>query len=147
MARTRQSAAEELDALHRMTTAELRQQWQGRFGKPPPQLRRPLLLAALAYEAQQQVLGGLSRRTQRALERRVMQAASPAAPRPHLPVGTRLVRQWQGHNHAVDVTGDGFVWRDQHFDSLSAVARAITGTRWSGPRFFGLNQSNGDSTP
>ena len=66
------------------------------------------------------------------------QRCAPPASKPHLAPGTRLLREWNGRTHQVDVTDDGFVWNGETYRSLSAVARAITGARWSGPRFFGL---------
>jgi hypothetical protein len=92
---------------------------------------------AIAYDIQVRAFGGLSARTIRALR-----AAARADSRPALNglpgCGTRLVREWNGVLHEVEVLEDGYLWRGKRHRSLSAIARAITGTKWSGPRFFGL---------
>ncbi len=93
---------------------------------------------AIAYDIQAKALGGLSARTIRALKAAAKPGAAPAAAtRPPGP-GTRLIREWNGILHEVEVLDDGYLWRGQRHRSLSAIARAITGTKWSGPRFFGL---------
>lgn len=125
--------------LDSLSTAELRAEWQARFGQPAPHIRRQLLLAALAYEHQAERHGGLSKRCKKRLRR--LAEGDDSSP-PPLPAGTRLMREWQGQHHTVVVTEAGFEWNGQVFASLSAVARAITGTRWSGPRFFGLEQGS-----
>ncbi len=111
---------------------------------PPKQISRDLLLRAVAFRLQEKAYGGHSagvRRRLRSLAKELRQTgaikvkgATPVKP------GTRLVREWQGSLHEVTVTGDGFVYRDQRYRSLSQIARTITGTRWSGPAFFGLNR-------
>jgi Protein of unknown function (DUF2924) len=92
---------------------------------------------AIAYDLQVKAFGGLSGRT-----RRTLRAAAKADGRfslSRLPSrGTRLVREWHGTRHEVEVLEDGYLWRGARHRSLSAIARAITGTKWSGPRFFGL---------
>jgi hypothetical protein len=92
---------------------------------------------AIAYEVQAKVFGGLPARTRRAL--RDAAKAHGRSGVSKLPSrGTRLVREWNGALHEVEVLEDGYLWRGARHRSLSAIARAITGTRWSGPRFFGL---------
>lgn len=127
----------ELAALADMTLAKMRQRWQEVSDKPVPQVRRTLLRLALAYELQAALHGGLSRRTEQRLAYLAGQNSGPATPRP----GMRLVREWHGVLHTVIIDEEGLIhWQDKTWRSLSEVARAITGTRWSGPIFFGLRQ-------
>jgi hypothetical protein len=88
----------------------------------------------LAFELQAAVHGGLSPE----LKQRLRAKSGTAAKEPTLPPGTRIVREWRGERHVINVTQDGFEHRGTVYDSLSEIARSITGTRWSGPRFFGL---------
>lgn len=118
---------------------------------PPKQISRDLLLRAVAFRLQENAYGGHSagvRRRLRSLAEKLRQTgtieikgATPVKP------GTRLVREWRGSLHEVTVTGDGFVYRDQRYRSLSQIARTITGTRWSGPAFFGLNKVRANDGP
>lgn len=127
----------ELAALADMTLAKMRERWQEVSQKPVPRVRRTLLRLALAYELQATLHGGLSRRTEQRLAYLAGKNAAPHAPRP----GMRLVREWNGALHTVNIDEDGLIrWQDKTWHSLSEVARAITGTRWSGPVFFGLKQ-------
>jgi hypothetical protein len=115
---------------------ELRQRWTQVTGRPAPKVKHALLRMALAWEIQATVYGGLSRRSAERLAQ--MTAALPAKP-----AGTRLVREWKGTLHTVHVAEDETVhWNGKQWNSLSEVARAITGTRWSGPAFFGLKKRN-----
>jgi hypothetical protein len=110
--------------------------WQAVFGVPAPRhLSLAFLRQALAHQAQVAAFGGLGARARRALAAALTDGPAPSR-RPR--AGARLVREWNGRTHEVEVLADGFLWRGQRFRSLSAVAREITGTRWSGPRFFGL---------
>lgn len=127
----------ELLALADMTLAQLRTRWQEVSAKPVPRVRHTLLRLALAYELQAALHGGLSRRTEQRLAYLAGKNAAPDAPRP----GMRLVREWNGVLHTVTIDEDGLIhWQGKTWRSLSEVARAITGTRWSGPLFFGLRQ-------
>ena len=128
----------ELAALAEMDRSALLQRWRRAFGREaPPRLSRTLMEKAIAYELQVKAFGGLSTRTRRAL--RVAAKAHGRSSWSKLPSrGTRLVREWHGALHEVEVLEDGYLWRGARHRSLSAIARAITGTRWSGPRFFGL---------
>jgi Protein of unknown function (DUF2924) len=111
--------------------------WRRTIKTPPPKgISRRLLVQMLTYEAQVQQHGGLKPAVRRRLAR--WAAGRPQAPAPRLRPGARLVREWNGVSHVVDVTEAGLMWRGRRYRSLSAVARAITGSRWSGPRFFGL---------
>ena len=119
--------------------------WTNLFGRPPPKgMSRRLLELAAAYDAQARLHGGLKP----AVRRRLLQATqsasglsndkprrlAPATPYP----GSRLVREWHGRSHMVEVTEDGFLYDGHRYRSLSSIARSITGARWSGRRFFGL---------
>jgi hypothetical protein len=131
------------DDLQKLTTAsrfELAQLWRTRFGQPPPKaIGRKLILRALAYALQVDALGGLSKPARRSLT--TIGSAPPQPLKRRAPVlhpGTRLVRDWHGHTHVIEVMESGFLWKGSRHRSLSAIARAITGARWSGRRFFGL---------
>jgi hypothetical protein len=135
--------SEQLNSLPEMNKAALGALWQEHFGTPPPeQTRRDLIIRILAYKIQEQALGGFSTATRR----RLRQFASafekdPRAAIPHtraIKPGTRLIRLWQGKSYKVTVANSGFEYDGQWYASLSEIARLITGTRWSGPLFFGL---------
>lgn len=128
-----------LTKLQALTTAELRARYADVFKRPPPpRLGRDLLLRAQAYRLQSDALGALSRRAQKALK--LPRNSSSKSTRVLQP-GQQLIREWQGDTHIVDVLESGYHWRGERFQSLSAIARQITKTRWSGPRFFGLTDS------
>ncbi len=140
----------QLAALKRMTVVELKAKWESLFGTPAPNNSRSYLELRLGYRIQELTLGGLSRETRRTLdlladeiEGRVGRKTIIADPRNPV-VGTRLVREWDGVEHTVTVMKDGFDWQGRKFKSLSAVARAITGTQWNGYRFFGLREARRD---
>lgn len=133
-----------IDRLATMSPAELRVEWRRVYRAPSPRFTPDFLRRGIAYRLQEQVLGGLSKRAVRDLERTVANLAAPKKSPKALKTGTRLVRSWHGVTHSVIVLEDGFVFEDKLYGSLSAIAEAITGTRWSGPRFFGLKEkSNG----
>jgi hypothetical protein len=128
----------EIAALDVLDRSALLQRWRSAFGRDaPPRLSRPLMEKAIAYDMQVRAFGGFSARTIRALKAAAKPEAAAASRRPP-GRGTRLVREWNGILHEVDVMDDGFLWRGQRHRSLSAIAFAITGTKWSGPRFFGI---------
>ena len=112
--------------------------WRAAYGAPPRKLSRALMEKALAYEIQCRAFGGLSGAAKRALRAAAASTDGSTGPRLLNP-GARLIREWNGIVHEVDVSGDGYVWQGQRYRSLTAIARAITGTKWSGPRFFGLS--------
>lgn len=134
------------DALARLDAADLpslEKGWRRAFGRPVPAgLARGLLVRALAYRLQAEALGDLDRETARALDRMAGQGGGgEVIPLPDdrgSQHGTVLVREWQGTMHSVTAMSDGYAWNGTAYRSLSEVARAITGTRWNGPRFFGL---------
>jgi len=125
--------------LETMDRAALLAAWSDTFGTPAPKgISRTFLRRFLAFEIQARCSGGLSKQTIAALKRSDGDA-KPKAMAPALKPGGRLLREWNGVTHVVDVTDAGFVWKGETWRSLSAIAREITGAHWSGPRFFGLN--------
>jgi len=125
-----------------MDRAALIAAWAEIFGTPVPKsLSKTFLRRFLATELQTRRFGGLSRQARAALARPVVQISRPKTPA--LQPGGRLLREWNGVTHVVDVTADGFHWKGQTHRSLSAIARKITGAHWSGPRFFGLTGKAG----
>ena len=121
--------------LETLSPAELREEWARVTASAVPRISPRLLRLALAWEIQARAYGGLSRATRRTLDQL---ASAKTLTRPARP-GMRLVREWAGQVHVVMVGEDGVIrWGDREWRSLSEVARAITGTRWSGPAFFGL---------
>jgi hypothetical protein len=125
---------------------ELRAEWCRLYKADAcPRLSRELLVRAVAYRVQELAFGGLSPEPQRHL-RKIAQdvkvnGVARLRARPALQPGTRLMREWRRRNYEVVVLDDGFSWQGKHYRSLSAVARTITGTAWSGPLFFGLKQN------
>lgn len=134
--------SEELAALPGLSLEELKQRWLELYDVPPPaRLGRALMTRAIAYRLQEREFGGLRPATRRRLARAAEELAAgqaPSPPRAALKPGTRLLREWQGNTHEVIVLEKGVQYRGETWASLSAVAREITGTRWSGPAFFGL---------
>ena len=134
---------EALSRLPELDLGELRQQWRTLYkAEASPHLSRELLVRAVAYRMQEIALGGLRPQPQRRLRQIAQQfkqtGAANIPPRPELKPGTRLVREWQGRTYEVLVLDDGLSWQGTSYRSLSALARKITGTAWSGPLFFGL---------
>ena len=134
-----------IDELERLPKDQLRERWQEAFQTAvPSHASRAFLERSLAYRIQEQTLGGLSARVnkrlaslQKELDRDPRFAPAPT---PSFKPGTRLIRQWKGEVHEVEILETGFSWGGEHYSSLSRIARAITGTRWSGPVFFGLKK-------
>ena len=138
--------AREVAGLSALTTKTLKQRWLSLGGAgPPPGLGRSLLVRVIAYRIQERAFGGLKPATRRFLNQFSDDAGTGRPPhaRPSRTAtpGTVLVRAWHGTSHRVTVLDQGCTWRGTRYRSLSAVARAITGVRWSGPRFFGLGQA------
>ena len=135
------SVAARVAALPKTPTPELKQMWRELFDKEPPGFSRSYLISRLAYRIQELAYGGLKSAT-RAKLNALADAIDPKTVRRRVvdrPVaGTQLIREWRGVEHTVTVLADGFEWEGRRYKSLSAVARAITGTRWNGPLFFGL---------
>jgi hypothetical protein len=131
-------------ALKTMPAPELRRTWQQLFDTPPPRYNRRFLESRLAFRLQELAYGGLKPETVRRLEQlgeqldggNIVVRRRRADDRPI--AGTKLIREYQGVLHHVTVLQDGYEWQGRPYKSLSAVARAITGTRWNGLVFFGL---------
>jgi len=135
-----------IEYLEQLSRAELRILWEREFaGKPPRSLGRDIVALGISYARQERRYGGLTKPVAKELDRLLVRALREGAtdtPQPSttpLPrTGTILVREWHGTTHHVTVTDDGFLWNGKIHRSLSTIARAITGTKWNGPRFFGL---------
>ena len=145
---TKISIEDEIAHLRGLDLKGLRSRWQSVFQRPPPDhLPRHLLFAIIAYRMQADRLGDLDHETRQVLDRTDAMKTSVTMSarlmsfdqkRTELSPGTVLVREWDRHSQRVMVMADGFAWNGQTYDSLSKVAFAITGTKWNGPRFFGL---------
>jgi hypothetical protein len=146
--RHHRDATIELDKLEQLSRAELRALWTKELAEKPPQsLGRDVLALGIAYARQERLYGGLSRPVAKELDRLLVRALAdsntdtPRVSANPLPrAGTILVREWQGTTHHVTVTDEGFLWNGKPHRSLSSIAGAITGTKWNGPRFFGLRE-------
>ena len=123
---------------------ELTALWTELFGSaPPPNMSQVFLRRFLAFEMQARATSPLPLGLKARLLR--IAAGKDSSPTPTLRPGGRYLRVWNGVTHVVDVTEQGYLWKGQHHRSLSAIARAITGAQWSGPRFFGPVQAGGTS--
>jgi hypothetical protein len=140
------SIAAQVAALPKTPTPELKQMWRELFDKEPPGFSRNYLISRLAYRIQELAFGGLKPATRARLDV-LADALDPKAARKRVingpVVGTQLIREWRGVEHRVAVLVDGFEWEGRRYRSLSAVARAISGTRWNGWAFFGLKRNGG----
>ncbi|MBW2498304.1 MAG: DUF2924 domain-containing protein [Deltaproteobacteria bacterium] len=136
----------QLADLEHLSHAELKARWSTLYGVPcPKHMSRKFLLGAVAYRIQENAIGGLKKSTRRHVEKVAADLASGKPikqPGPKIKPGTRLVREWNGTVHEVIVLETAVQYRGESWPSLSAVAREITGARWSGPRFFGLGEAN-----
>lgn len=167
MAGKRETIEDKVAVLGDLPREDLAALWRRNFGTAPPKgVHRELLIRAAAFHLQQKHLGGLSGEARRLLKAAIREVgnaktscrrsdeaagidvsaleaeqgtakASSAERRPALP-GARLIRDWNGSSHVVDVIDGGFIYAGSRYRSLSKIAREITGTNWSGPRFFGL---------
>tara|TARA_B100000678_G_scaffold164282_1_gene137153 strand:- start:1633 stop:2037 length:405 start_codon:yes stop_codon:yes gene_type:complete len=122
---------DQLAALSKMQRQELQSEWERAYEHPAPSLSAALIRLGIAYRLQEKACGGLSRAS-------LAELNDTRSGRPTIKPGTRLVRSWNGRTISVEVREDGFVFEDRHDLSLSAIAREVTGSHWSGPRFFGL---------
>jgi hypothetical protein len=128
---------ESLARLGTMSSAELKDEWRSLTKSPAPKISPKMMRLALAWEMQAKACGGVSRETTRKLDQlaAAKTRTSPVSP------GMRLVREWGGKVHVVTIGEDRAIrWQDTQYRSLSEVAKAITGTHWSGPAFFGLKR-------
>jgi hypothetical protein len=145
---TKTSVDEEIAHLRGLDLKGHRARWLSVFQRPAPaHLTRHLLFAVIAYQLQVDRFGDLDHATRQVLDRTVAKETGPAMSahlasldqkRTGLTPGTVLVREWDRRSQRVVVMADGFAWNGKTYDSLSKVAFAITGTKWNGPRFFGL---------
>lgn len=154
---SREEVEREIAALDALGTKALQVKWLEVHGKEPPsRIRGGLLRLGISYRLQEKAFGGLKPQTVRYLRKLAAElraeraskqvgsdgtnAAAPRWPaeRTLLSPGTQLMREWNGSTEVVDVVADGYTWRGDTYRTLSAVAVAITGTKWSGPKFFGL---------
>jgi Protein of unknown function (DUF2924) len=137
------SVAARVAALPRTPTPELKQMWRELYNKEPPGFSRSYLVSRLAYRIQELAYGGLKPSTRARLDA-LADGLDPKVARKRVVngplVGTQLIREWRGVEHKVTVLTDGFEWEGRRYKSLSAVARAITGTRWNGLVFFGVKR-------
>ncbi len=131
-------------ALPAMPTDKLKAMWRELTGTEPPPYNRTFLVKRLAYRLQELAFGGLSPQAERRLDDLADELDGKKKPKPKdmtAPIaGTKLIREWQGVLHEVTALAEGVEWQGRRYQSLSAVARAITGTRWNGPLFFGLRK-------
>ena len=147
---------DEIAHLRGLDLKGLRARWHSVFQRPPPaHLGRHLLFSIIAYQIQADRFGNLDHATEQLLNRTKATESGPAMSarligfdqkRTELTPGTVLVREWNQQSQRVMVMADGFAWNGKTYDSLSKVAFAITGTRWNGPRFFGLRDKQDRST-
>jgi len=139
------SITDQIATLPAMSKAELLAIWAKNYNHAPPStLRKDLMVPILAYRIQEREYGGLANTTRRRLREiakslppgKLGQEMGPSSPGE----GTRLVRSWKGEVHEVSVSNGSFTYRGKQFSNLSQIAREITGTRWSGPLFFGTKE-------
>lgn len=135
----------EIERIRSLPIAELRVLWRSMFKSEPPEAFGPdLLRRSIAYRVQEKAFGGLSSPTRKLLDQLVRTHAAKPDGRIHLPrrikPGSVLVREWKRCTYRVMVLDQGFAYEGRTYGNLSEIARAITGTRWNGPRFFGLRQ-------
>lgn len=138
----------QLAALPAKKTPELRAMWRDLYGTEPPLYNRRYLESRLAFRIQELSFGGLSAETRARIDALVEEEEErlQGKPRARRPVdrpiaGTVLIREFRGVEHRVTTLSDGFEYQGQKFESLSPIARRITGTRWNGPLFFGLRNA------
>jgi hypothetical protein len=139
---------DQIGELAGLSRKQLLERWHSLYGRSAPTgIRRELLIPFLAYRIQENAFGGLSSKTRALLksaQRELENARKPGArpQRTPMKVGTQFLRRWGGEMRMVSVTEAGFEYRNNNYRSLSEIARLITGARWSGPAFFGLNKSS-----
>ena len=138
------SALAQVAALPEKSMTDLKQLWRDLYDREPPPYNRPFLVKRLAYRIQELAYGGLSARAEAKLnalieeEDRRLKGKLPVRKGDRPISGTRLIREWQGVEHCVTVRDEDFEYQGRPYKSLSAIARAITGTQWNGLTFFGL---------
>jgi hypothetical protein len=128
----------EVDRIRSLGIDALRARWRMLFSAVPPKgFTKDIIGRMITYRIQEEEFGGLDRETVKLLDR-LARGERPNELNRRLKTGTVLVREYNGERHTVTVVPDGFLWRDATYSSLSIIAQAITGTKWNGPRFFGL---------
>jgi len=141
--------ADKLARLSTMSPAQLRAAWREEWRRPAPAIGPDLLRRGIAWRVQERVHGGLPTATRKTIERALAQLEKSGEVSPgrdfRLKPGNKLIRQWHGVTHHVLVTDDGFEHEGRRYISLTQITKAITGTQWSGPRFFGLLKHKGVS--
>ena len=143
MSKTHLHLATEIGGLADLDTDALRKRWTELYGMAPaPRVSKDVLIRGAAFRLQEEVHGALGKSCGRRLQRLARElrekGSIPTSSGQAFKPGTKLIREWKGKVHEVIIVGDGYVWAGKHHRSLSQIARSITGTRWSGPRFFGL---------
>ena len=137
----------QVTALPSLSTPELRAMWKDLFQATPPPYNKQFLVKRLAFRIQELAFGGITDSTEERLaalaaDEMTQDRMPPPPPEGEIPIsGTRLIREWKGVEHCCTVLEDGFEYQGQRYKSLSAVARAITGTRWNGKVFFALKKA------
>jgi Protein of unknown function (DUF2924) len=140
----REAVEAEIGRIRALGLDALRSLWRTTYrSSPPPGFTKDLIARFLCWHIQEQACGGLDPKTAKHLTSLARGDRSPANHPRRLKPGTVLVREYQGERHTVTVVANGFVWREATYASLSTIARAITGTNWNGPRFFGLRIDKG----
>src|ERR1700732_273055 len=141
------AVAAEIDRVRSLSGAALRRRWQAEFGRPlPKSLSVDLLRRMIANRIQEEAFGTLDRATLKLLDGLARRDGARRSER-NLKIGTVLVRDYQGRRHTAKAAPAGYVWEGTSYSSLSAIARALTGTVWHGPRFFAVNPSPGNDPP
>ena len=131
-----------IQALTKMDRSACLELWRESFASPPAKyLSQPFMQKAVAHELQCRALKGVPKSTKRALIAIAKGKKAPSVQVRSLTPGMHLLREWNGRTFEVEVTENGFIWQNKNYRSLSAITREITGTRWSGPRFFGVGTS------
>lgn len=138
-----ESVLKQIAALSDMDMDALKKLWSELYKTKPPGINRTYMIRRLTYRIQEIAYGGLSGETKKSLVKMRTSVPTKINPRKKCmpPPGTQLRREYQGIEHHVTVLADGFEYQSRRYASLSVIARVITGTRWSGPVFFGLKQS------
>lgn len=142
----------QIAVLRALDLGALRERWVEHFGIIPScRISKDLLIRGVAYRLQEAACGALNKSTRRSLARLAEELAARGSiqgtPAGAFKAGTKLVRVWKGEVHEVTIHDDGYVWTGKRYGSLSEIARLITGTRWSGPRFFGMEVSQQMAKP
>ena len=150
----KQSVLKQVAELPELDSDQLKERWRALFGSEPPAYNKPYLIKRLAYRIQELAYGGLSDAAQAQLRDALHEDDSlpgrmhRSRRKPGMPVvGTRLVREWQGNRYEVTVVSGGFEFDGRKYRSLTAITKAITGTHWNGPGFFGLRQNSKKEAP